>query len=342
MKAVVFHKHGGPEVLETGEVQDPEVAPDEVLIEVRAASVNHLDIFVRHGLPGLAPPLPHIPGADASGIVRETGSAVTGLEPGQRVTINPGINCGRREFCSAGFASQCLTYRIIGEHIPGTYAELIKVPHSNVLPIPDTMSFEDAAAVPLVFLTAWSMLITKGRIQPGEDVLILGAGAGVGTAAVQIARMMGCRVWAAAGSTKKLDRLADLGAEILINYREEEFDRVIRKQTDKRGVEVVVDYIGADTWLKSLRSVRRGGRILTCGATTGPSPQTDLRHVFFRQLQVLGSTGGSPHEFTDVMRCIFRGQLQPVIDRVLPMSDAAIAHTLIENREVFGKLVLAI
>ena len=204
------------------------------------------------------------------------------------------------------------------------------------------MSFEDAAAVPPVFLTAWSMLITKGRIQPGEDVLILGAGAGVGTAAVQIARMMGCRVWAAAGSTKKLDRLADLGAEILINYREEEFDRVIRKQTDKRGVDVVVDYIGADTWLKSLRSVRRGGRILTCGATTGPSPQTDLRHVFFRQLQVLGSTGGSPHEFTDVMRCIFRGQLQPVIDRVLPMSDAAIAHTLIENRGVFGKLVLAI
>ncbi len=219
---------------------------------------------------------------------------------------------------------------------------LIKVPHHNVSPIPDTMSFEDAAAVPLVFLTAWSMLITKGQIQPGEDVLILGAGAGVGTAAVQIARMTGCRVWAAAGSRKKLDRLADLGAEILINYKEEEFDRVIRKQTNKRGVDVVVDYIGADTWLKSLRSVRRGGRILTCGATTGPSPQTDLRHVFFRQLQVLGSTAGSPREFTDVMRCIFRGQLQPVIDRVLPMSEAATAHRLIENREVFGKLVLAI
>jgi NADPH:quinone reductase-like Zn-dependent oxidoreductase len=229
---------------------------------------------------------------------------------------------------------------MVGENIDGSYAELLKIPQHNVLPIPDEMSFADAAAAPLVFMTAWSMMISKGRIQPGEDVLILGAGAGVGTAAIQIAKMVGCRVFATASSDEKLDHARQLGADVLINYAEEAFDHAIRKLTDKRGVDVVIDYIGADTWVRSLRAARRGGRILTCGATTGPIPQTDLRHIFFRQLQILGSTMGSPRDFRDVMKCVFRGQLKPVVDRILPLSEAREAHDLIEGRKVFGKLIL--
>ncbi len=338
MKAVRLHEHGGPDVLRMEEAPDPSLSPDGVLIEVRAASVNHLDLFVRRGMPGIS--LPRIPGADAAGIVREVGADVRGLEPGRRVTINPGVSCGRCDFCAGGNGSQCLTYRIFGEHMDGSHAELIAVPAHNVLPIPDDLDFESAAAAPLVFLTAWSMMVTKGRLQPGEDVLILGAGAGVGTAAIQIAKLAGCRVWAAAGSDDKLERARGLGADELINYRDEEFDRVVRKRTSKRGVDVVVDYVGADTWVRSLRSTRRGGRILTCGATTGPSPRTDLRHVFFRQLQIIGSTMGSPKDFRDVMRNVFRGRLKPVVDRVLPLSEARRAHELIENRQVFGKIVL--
>jgi NADPH:quinone reductase-like Zn-dependent oxidoreductase len=338
MKAVRFHEHGSPDVLRYERAPDPEVSPDDVLIEVRAAAVNHLELFVRRGLPGIT--LPRIPGADASGIVREVGSGVRDLAPGQRVTINPGLSCGRCEFCAGGYGSQCLTYRIFGEHLDGTYAELLAVPAHNVLPIPDNLGFEEAAAAPLVFLTAWSMMITKGRIQPGEEILILGAGAGVGTAAIQIAKLAGCRVWAAAGSNEKLERARDLGADELINYSDEEFDRAVRERTSKRGVDVVVDYLGADTWLKSLRSVRRGGRILVCGATTGPKPETDLRHIFFRQLQIIGSTMGSPKDFQDVMKNVFGGRLKPIVDRVLPLAEAAKAHELIEARQVFGKVVL--
>jgi NADPH:quinone reductase-like Zn-dependent oxidoreductase len=340
MKAVLFHEHGGPEVLRTEEVPDPGATGREVLIEVHAASVNHLDIFARRGMPGVKLPLPHIPGADAAGVIVDTGPEVEQFSPGQRVTINPGISCGRCEFCAAGFGSQCLTYHMVGENIDGSYAELLKISEHNVLAIPDDMSFADAAAAPLVFMTAWSMMISKGRIQPGEDVLILGAGAGVGTAAIQIAKMVGCRVFATASSDEKLEHARQLGADVLINYTEEPFDRAIRKLTDKRGVDVVIDYIGADTWVRSLRTARRGGRILTCGATTGPTPETDLRHIFFRQLQILGSTMGSPRDFRDVMKCVFRGQLKPVVDRILPLSEAQEAHKLIEGRKVFGKLIL--
>ena len=340
MKAVQFHNHGGPEVLRLEKAADPEISEKEVLIEIRAASVNHLDIFVRRGLPGIKLPLPHIPGGDASGVVREIGNDVRGIEVGQRVTINPGVSCGRCEFCAAGYGSQCLTYHMVGETIQGSYAELLKIPYHNVLSIPDDLTFETAAAAPLVFTTAWSMMITKGNLRPGEDVLILGAGAGVGTAAIQIAKMIGCRVFAAAGSAEKLERARKLGADFLINYEEEEFDRSIRKLTDKRGVDVVIDYIGAATWVRSLKAARRGGRILTCGATTGPTPKTDLRHIFFRQLQIIGSTMGSPQDFANVMKCVLRGQLKPVIDRVLPLSEARKAHELLEGRKIFGKLIL--
>jgi NADPH:quinone reductase-like Zn-dependent oxidoreductase len=211
-----------------------------------------------------------------------------------------------------------------------------------VLPIPDSISFEDAAAVPLVFLTAWSMMVAKGNIRPGEDVLILGAGGGVGSAAIQIAKMTGCRVFVTASSDEKLAQAKRLGADFLINHTTEEFDKKIRELTEKRGVDVVVDYVGADTWVRSLRSARRGGRVLTCGATSGFAPQTDLRHIFYRQLQIIGSTMGSHRDFLDVMKCVFRGQLKPVIDRVLPLREARKAHELIEQRAVFGKIVLTL
>ena len=229
---------------------------------------------------------------------------------------------------------------MVGENRDGAYADFVVVPAHVVLPIPDSMSFEDAAAAPLVFITAWSMMVGKGNIRPGEDVLILGAGAGVGTAAIQIAKMVGCQVFVTASSDEKLRRAKELGADFLINHTTEEFDKRIRDLTNKRGVDVVVDYIGADTWVKSLRSARRGGRVLTCGATTGFAPQTDLRHIFFRQVRVIGSTMGSHKEFLDVMKCIFRGQLKPVIDRVLPLPEASRGHELIERRAVFGKIVL--
>lgn len=340
MKAVVFREQGGPEVLRYEDVPDPKPGAGEVLMEVRAASVNHLDIFLRRGMPGVLIPLPKIVGADAAGVIRDLGPGVSGLKAEQRVTINPGLSCGHCEFCAAGFGSQCTSYSIVGEHRDGAYAELLKVPARNVLPIPDSLSFEQAAAAPLVFLTAWSMMISKGKLRPGEDVLILGAGAGVGTAGIQIAKMTGCRVFAAASTDQKLERARQLGADFLINYNTDQFDKKIRELTDKRGVDVVVDYIGAETWVRSLRSARRGGRVLTCGATTGFAPQTDLRQIFFRQVQVIGSTMGSHAEFLEVMKCVFRGQLRPVIDRVLPLSEARKAHEFIEARAVFGKIVL--
>jgi NADPH:quinone reductase-like Zn-dependent oxidoreductase len=340
MKAVVFDQHGGPEVLQYRDVADPKPGPSEVLIEVKATSINHVDIFLRRGLPGITVPMPKIVGSDASGVIREVGSNVSGLTIGQRVTINPGFSCGRCEFCTGGFASQCASFGLVGENRDGAYAQLISVPAQLVLPIPDSVSFEEAAAAPLVFVTAWSMMVGKGNIRPGEDVLILGAGAGVGTAAIQIAKLAGCRVFVTASSDAKLERAKALGADVLINYTTTEFDKRIRELTNKRGVDVVVDYVGADTWVRSLRSARRGGRVLTCGATTGFAPQTDLRQIFFRQVQVIGSTMGSPREFLDVMKCVFRGQLKPVIDRVLPLKDSHVGHELIEKRSVFGKIVL--
>src|SRR5438093_781559 len=340
MKAVVFDNHGSPEVLRYQEVPEPAAGPGEVVIAVKATSINHIDIFLRRGMPGIKVPLPKIIGSDAAGVIRDVGPGVSEFRAGQRVTINPGISCGRCEFCTAGFGSQCVSYGMVGENTDGAYAELLKVPAHIVLPIPDSMSFEEAAAAPLVFLTAWSMMVSKGNLRPGEDVLILGAGAGVGTAAIQIARMTGCRVFATASSDEKLERARRLGADFLINYKTEEFDKTIRELTGKRGVDVVVDYIGADTWVRSLRSARRGGRVLTCGATTGFAPQTDLRQIFFRQVQVIGSTMGSQRDFLDVMKCVFRGQLKPVIDRVLPLREVRRGHELVEERAVFGKIVL--
>jgi len=340
MRAVVFHEHGGPEVLKYEEVPDPEPGPGEVLVRVKATSVNHLDIWVRRGIPGLKLELPHIPGADAAGIIEEVGEQVEGLEPGRRVMINPNFSCGKCEYCLRGEDSLCVRYKILGEQVKGGYAELLKVPAKNAIPLPDHVSFEEAAAAPLVFMTAWRMLITRAGLRPGEDILILGAGGGVATAAIQIAKLVGARVFAAASTEEKLKKARELGADVLINYKEAEFDKEVRRLTEKRGVDVVFDCVGAETWLRSLRSLAKDGRLVTCGATTGPNPQTDIRYIFWNQLRIIGSTMASTKELLDVLKLLWAGKLRPVIHEVMPLREAAQAHKLLEQRKVFGKLVL--
>lgn len=342
MKAVFFREHGGPEVLTYGDFDDPVLRPDQVLVGVKAASVNHLDLFVRRGIPGISIPLPHIPGSDAAGVVEGVGGGVEGVSVGERVLVNPSVSCGQCEFCARGDASLCLSYRLIGETTQGTCCEKIAIPSVNVIPVPDGITFEQAASIPLVFMTAWRMLITRGRLRPGEDVLILGASAGVGIAAIQIAKVAGARVFAAASTQEKLQLCRELGADILINYSREDFVSRVRTETGKRGVDVVIDYLGKETWVKSLRSLARGGRLLTCGATTGYDPQTDLRHIFYRQLQVIGSTMGSKNDLVAPLKLIQAGRMRPVVGAVYDLADAAAAHRAMEERRALGKIVIRV
>ncbi|MFH1755913.1 MAG: zinc-binding dehydrogenase [Candidatus Latescibacterota bacterium] len=340
MKAIYFNTHGGADVLEYGDLPDPSPAGNEVLIDVAAASLNHLDIFVRRGIPGLTIDYPHIPGSDASGVVAGLGDQVTDFAQGDRVLINPSLSCGLCDYCIRGDASMCRVYRIMGESTGGTCCEKIVVPRENIIKIPEHISFEAAAAVPLVFLTAWRMLINRGSLRPGEHILILGAASGVGTACIQIAKKTGAYVYATASSEDKLALCRRLGADILINYVEEDFVKRVRSETGNRGVDVCVDYVGHDTWVKSLKSLASGGRLLTCGATTGYAPQTDLRHIFFRQLQIIGSTMGSKNDLLAPLQMLFRGEMEAVIDSVVDLKDTAAAHRLMEDRNVSGKIVI--
>lgn len=341
MKAVYFHKHGGPEVLEYGDLEDPKPGRGEVLLDVKATSINHLDLFVRRGAPGIRVQFPHIPGCDASGLVSAAGDGVEGFAAGDRVLVDPSITCGRCEFCIRGDATLCRTFKVLGEHVRGASAERLVVPAVNLVRIPDDFSFEQAAAVPMVFVTAWRMLITRGRLRAGEDILILGAAAGVGTACIQIAKRAGARVFAAA-SGEKLPLCRELGADVVIDYNKEDFTKRIREETGKRGVDVCVDYIGKDTWVKSLRCLAQGGRLLTCGATSGYDPSTDLRHVFYRQLEVIGSTMGTRNDLESALKLIFAGEMKPVIGRVMELHETARAHELMEAREVLGKIVIRV
>jgi len=340
MKAVVFHEHGGLDVLRYEEVPDPLIGPDEVLIRVISTSVNYLDIWVRRGIPGIS--LPHISGSDVAGVVEQVGERVDQVKPGQRVVVNPNLSCGRCEYCLAGEDSLCIRYKILGEQVDGGYAELVKVPGRNVIPLPDHVEFEEAAAAPLVFMTAWRMLISRARLRPGEDILILGAGGGVATAAIQIAKLVGARVFATASTEEKLRKAKEIGADEVINYKELEFDKEIRRLTERRGVDVVFDSVGAETWLRSLRSLAKDGRLVTCGATTGPNPKTDIRYIFWNQLRVIGSTMASTKELLDVLKLLWAGKLKPIIHEVLPLREAAAAQQLLEERKVFGKVVLTV
>ncbi len=341
MRAVVVREHGGPEALILEDRPVPEPGPGEARVRVEAVALNHLDIWVRRGVPGHPFPLPIVPGCDIAGTVDLLGpGASTALRPGDPVLVAPGISCGSCAQCSHGDDHLCRRYGILGETRDGGCAGFAVVPAVNLLPAPAGLPLERAAALPLVFLTAWHMLVHRARVQPGEEVLIHAGGSGVSSAAIQIARLLGARVYTTVGSDGKAAKARDLGADAVINYRTTDFPAEIRRLTGKRGVDVVVDHVGPDTWEGSVRSLAKGGRLVTCGSTSGFEVRTDQRFIFFKNISVLGSTMGSRGELHDILRLVAQGRLHPVVDAVLPMAEVAEAHRRLEARDVFGKLVL--
>jgi len=340
MKAVVIAAHGGPEALQIHERPDPEPGPGEVRVRIHAIALNHLDIWVRAGVPGVKYPLPIIPGCDGSGTIDKLGPGVTHLQTGSPVVLAPGLSCGVCDQCSRGDDHLCRYYGILGEHRDGTCADYVIVPKANVLPKPENLSFEEGAAIPLPFLTAWHMVVVRANVQPGETVLVHAAGSSVSTAAIQIAAFRGARVIATAGSDEKLARAAELGVESGINYTTHDFAEEVRRLTGKRGVDVIVDHIGQDTWAKNIQSLAKGGRLVICGNTSGREGITSLPHVFFKSLSLLGSTMGSRGELFDILRMAEREELFPVIHQVLPLGQIAEGHRLLESRTVFGRVVL--
>jgi NADPH:quinone reductase-like Zn-dependent oxidoreductase len=341
MRAVVFHEHGGPEVLVLDERPRPVPRADEVLVEVKACALNHLDVWVRQGIPGMALELPHILGNDVAGIVAEVGDLVTNVAVGDRVLLAPGVSCGHCVQCLAGDDHLCPSYDILGHGRAGGYAEYLTAPARNAHPIPLGLSFEQAAAIPLTFLTAWHMLVGRAGVKPGEDVLVLAAGSGVGTAAIQIAKLVGARVIATASTDDKLEKARELGADDTINYADDpKFQKTVRRLTGGKGVAVVVEHVGAATWDASVASLARNGRLVTCGATTGFEARIDLRHLFYKHLALLGSFMGRHDELVRMLPLFADGRLRPIVDRVLPLERAAEAHRLMGDRAQFGKLVL--
>lgn len=338
MKAVFFREHGGNEVLQYGDWPEPQPGPGEVRIALRAVALNHLDIFVRNGIPDV--PLPQIPGADGAGVVDALGDGVVGLALGDLVLIQPGLYCSVCEFCRGGEQSLCIGYKILGEHTPGTFAEKAVVPARNVFPIPEGMPFRTAAAFPLVYQTAWRMIVGRAAVRPEETVLIHGVGGGVAGAAMEIALLAGARVFATTSGEEKVRRAREAGAEVVIDHGKEDVAAVVRSRTAKRGVDVVVDSVGEKTWMTSLRSVARGGRIVTCGATTGPNPKEELRLIFWKHISILGSTMANDREFRAVLSAVGAGRLRPRIDRVFPLSGVREAYARMEAGEQYGKIVL--
>jgi NADPH2:quinone reductase len=341
VKAVRFHQHGGPEVLRYEDAPTPEPAPGEVLIGLRAASLNHMDLFVRNGgVPKT--PLPHIGGADGAGVVAANGAGAGKFPLGSRVFFDPGLSDGRCDYCLRGEHSLCDRFEILGEQRDGTFAQAVVIPEVNLRPIPEGMSFEEAAASPLVFITAWRMVVSKARVVPGETVLILGIGGAVAIAALQIAKHAGARVFVTSSHDDKLRRAREMGAEVLINHQQTDFSKEVWSITNKRGVDVVIDDVGAATWPGSIRALARGGRLVTCGATTGPKPDEDIRRIFTKQITIYGSTMGSRPDWERVSTLLGAGVLKPVIDRTFPLEQAAAAQERMERAEQFGKLVLTI
>jgi NADPH:quinone reductase-like Zn-dependent oxidoreductase len=341
MKAVRFHQHGGPEVLCYEDVPDPDIAPGEALIRVRACALNHLDVWGRRGLPGIRIPMPHITGSDVAGDV--VSSPAGELSAGRRVMLQPGVSCGRCLACLSGRDNECPGYEVLGYvHHAGGYAEYVKAPVQNLIPIPDEIDYVQAAAFPLTFLTAWHMLLTRAKLKRGEDVLVLAAGSGVGQAAIQIAVMHGARVFATAGSAQKLERARTLGASWAIDHHRQDIAEEIKRLTNKRGVDVVIEHVGEATWARSVRALAHGGRLVTCGATTGSNGALNLSALFSRQLSILGSYMGTKGELLRAARFFFAGQLKPVIDLTFPLHEAAHAHRRMEESGQFGKIVLEV
>ncbi|MGH9865256.1 MAG: zinc-binding dehydrogenase [Candidatus Acidiferrales bacterium] len=351
MKAVIFEKHGGPEVLHVANVPDPKPRGDEVVVRVRACSINHLDLRVRRGIPGIEIPMPHIPGSDVSGEVAAVGELVRHTQVGDKVILAPGISCGHCAACLAGDDNLCREYTLLGYKVDGGCAELVKAPARNALPLPEGLSFEEAAAVPLVFLTAWHMLVTRAKLQLGEEVLILGGSSGVGSAAIQIANVLGARVIATVGSEEKIERTRALGADHVILHStpssvpantKSGWQAEVKRLTNRRGVDVVFEHVGEATWSQSLACLAVNGRLVTCGATTGYDAKIDLRFLFSRHLSILGSYMGSKAELFPVLDLLARKQVHAVIDKVFPLDQCADAHARMERREQFGKIVLKV
>lgn len=329
MRAVVIYEHGGRDKLVLDDVPNPTPARGEILLRVKAVGLNYLDVFVRRGMPGLPIDLPRISGGDVAGEVAALGEGVQSVEVGQRLLIDPAVRMPDG------------TLGALGESTTGGLSEYMTVSADNAIPLPHDVSYEQAAALPIAYGTAWRMLRTRGRVRAGESVLVLGASGGVGTGAVQIAKMMGCVVFAAASSEGKLQRLKDLGADYLVNYAAHpEFHRYVRGLTDGEGVDVVVNYTGGDSWVRSLKSVKRGGRILTCGATAGFDPPTDIRYIWRKEMDIIGSDGWRRQDLIDLLDAVRDGRITPVIGAVLPLDQTAEGHRLLEEREIFGKAIV--
>lgn len=340
MQAMVFDQHGGPEVLQYRELPTPRPAHGEVLVKIAACGLNHLDLWTREGL-GTPIPMPHILGCEPVGTIAELGPGVTGCTVGDLVVCVPGTSCGNCPACLSGNDSLCPAYQIFGFQRQGGYAEYCVCPAKDAIPVSNTLKPEEWAAIPLVFLTAWHMLVTRAVLQAGETVLVHGAGSGIGSAAIQIAKLMGCRVITTAGSAEKLAKAQQLGADCGINYTtDKEFHRTVKKYNNGRGVDVVFEHIGQSTWTESLASMAPGGRLVFCGATSGPTVTMDLRFVFVRQLSILGSYMGNTHELLKVLALVEEGKLRPVLDSTFPLQDARTAHERMTARNLFGKLVL--
>jgi NADPH:quinone reductase-like Zn-dependent oxidoreductase len=339
MTAMVLREHGGPEVLHLEQLDVPEPGPREVRVRVRAVALNHLDVWTRRGGPAFKVRFPHRLGADIAGVVDAVGPGATATV-GAKTVVQPGLSCGRCAACLGGHDNLCRSYEILGESAQGGYAEYIVVPEANLAPYPERLDFAHAASSILPFLTAWQMVVHKARVAPGETVLVQGAGSGIGVAAIQIAKLYGARVIATAGSDDKAARARALGADVAINYTTTDFAAECRALTGKRGVDAVIEHVGGEVFVKSIRAVRNGGRIVTCGATSGFHPAIDLRHIFFRQVEVLGSTMGSKADLLAVLDHVVAGRLSPVVHEVMPLARAADAHRLLEARAAFGRVVL--
>jgi NADPH:quinone reductase-like Zn-dependent oxidoreductase len=342
MKAVGFKKHGGPEVLEWMDLPAPEAGPGQVQVRVKAVGLNHLDLWIRQGLPHLKYEYPHILGADIAGEITAIGKGIDDLILGQKTLVHPALSCGYCERCGLGQDNLCPRYQILGEHCAGGYAQYVVVPRRNILPYPESLSWTEAACIPLVFLTAWQRLVEKAKIRPGMIVVVHGAASGVGSAAIQIAKLFGAEVITTAGSEEKLAKAKQLGADHLINYKKQNFLEAVTAIAGKQKVDVVFEHIGKVMWRESLLCLRWGGTLVTCGATTGFQADTDLRQIFFRQLQILGSTMGSRGSQFEILRHFDSGKLKPVLDRVFPLKEAAEAHRLLEGGQHFGKIVLEV
>ncbi len=340
MKAVIFEQHGGPDVLRYTEVPAPTIKSNEVLVEVKACALNHLDVWVRGGMPGIEIPLPHILGNDIAGVVREVGALVSWVRPADEVMLHPGVSCGHCAECLAGRDNLCPEYDILGYRRDGGYAQLVAAPGVNVIPKPTSLSWEEAAALPLVTVTAWHMLVTRAAVQPGEDVLVHAAGSGVGSIGIQVAKLRGARVIATASSDEKLVKAKELGADETVNYSDEAWPKEVKRLTNRKGVDVVFEHTGAATWPGSIASLKSNGRLVTCGATSGFAAQTDLRLVFYKHLTILGSFMGSKAELLEAMKFVESGKIRAVVDQTLPLAEARRAHELMEDRAQFGKLVL--